>query len=143
MQREVEDTAAVIMLWPGESTLNYPHWQLAIPGGMLIALVAVLHVFVSHFAVGGGFFLVLTERLARQQKDASLLAYCRRHSRFFALLTLVFGAISGVGIWFTIGLVSPGGDIVADSHLCVGMGDRVGLLFRRDCRGNHLLQNLG
>jgi mono/diheme cytochrome c family protein/cytochrome bd-type quinol oxidase subunit 1 len=87
--------------------LNYPHWQLAIPGGMLIALVAVLHVFVSHFAVGGGFFLVVTESLARRQKDAAMLDYCRRHSRFFALLTLVFGAISGVGIWFTIGLVSP------------------------------------
>ncbi len=87
--------------------MNYPHWQLAIPGGMLIALVAVLHVFVSHFAVGGGFFLVVTESLARRQKDAVLLEYCRRHSRFFALLTLVFGAISGVGIWFTIGLVSP------------------------------------
>jgi mono/diheme cytochrome c family protein len=74
---------------------------------MLIALVAVLHVFVSHFAVGGGFFLVTTERMARQEKDASLLDYCKRHSKFFALLTLVFGAISGVGIWFTIGLVSP------------------------------------
>jgi mono/diheme cytochrome c family protein len=87
--------------------LNYPHWQLAVPGGMLIALVAVLHVFVSHFAVGGGFFLVMTETLARRQKDAALLDYCRRHSKLFALLTLVFGAISGVGIWFTIGLVSP------------------------------------
>jgi mono/diheme cytochrome c family protein len=87
--------------------LNYPHWQLAVPGGMLIALIAVLHVFVSHFAVGGGFFLVVTESLARRQKDAALLDYCRRQSRFFALLTLVFGAISGVGIWFTIGLVSP------------------------------------
>jgi mono/diheme cytochrome c family protein/cytochrome bd-type quinol oxidase subunit 1 len=87
--------------------LNYPQWQLAFPGGMLIALVAVLHVFISHFAVGGGFFLVLTESLARRQRDVVLLDYCRRHSRFFALLTLVFGAISGVGIWFTIGLVSP------------------------------------
>ena len=87
--------------------MNYPHWQLAIPGGMLIALVAVLHVFVSHFAVGGGFFLVVTENLARRRKDAAVLEYCRRHSKFFALLTLVFGAISGVGIWFTIGLVSP------------------------------------
>src|ERR1017187_605494 len=74
---------------------------------MLIALVAVLHVFVSHFAVGGGFFLVVTETLARRQKDAAVLDYCRRHSNFFMLLTLVFGAISGVGIWFTIGLVSP------------------------------------
>ena len=87
--------------------MNYPHWLLAMPGGLLIALVAVPHVFVSHFAVGGGFFLVSTEARARKQNDAALLAYCKRHSKFFALLTLVFGAITGVGIWFTIGLVSP------------------------------------
>ena len=87
--------------------MNYPHWQLPVPGGMLIALVAVLHVFVSHFAVGGGFFLVVTETIARKNNDVTLLDYCRRQSKFFALLTLVFGAISGVGIWFTIGLVSP------------------------------------
>jgi mono/diheme cytochrome c family protein len=74
---------------------------------MLIALIAVLHVFISHFAVGGGFFLVVTESLARRQKDAALLNYCRRQTTFFALLTLVLGAITGVGIWFTIGLVSP------------------------------------
>ncbi|HEU4522371.1 MAG TPA: c-type cytochrome, partial [Thermoanaerobaculia bacterium] len=30
-----------------------------------------------------------------------------RHSRFFVLLTVVFGAVTGVGIWFTIGLVHP------------------------------------
>jgi mono/diheme cytochrome c family protein len=77
------------------------------PGGLLIALVAVPHVFVSHFAVGGGFFLVATEARARKQNDSVLLDYVRRHSKFFALLTLVFGAITGVGIWFTIGLVSP------------------------------------
>ncbi len=87
--------------------MNYPYWQLGFPGGVLIALVAVLHVFVSHFAVGGGFFLVATEARARRTNDAALLAYCKRHATFFALLTLVFGAVSGVGIWFTIGLVSP------------------------------------
>src|SRR5438045_2305079 len=74
--------------------LNYPHWLLAMPGGLLIALIAVPHVFVSHFAVGGGFFLVSTEARARKQNDAALLAYCKRHSKFFALLTLVFGAIT-------------------------------------------------
>ena len=87
--------------------MNYPVWQLPFPGGILIALVAVTHVFVSHFAIGGGAFLVLSERRAYRENDPSLLAYVRRHSRFFALLTLVFGALSGVGIWFTIGLVSP------------------------------------
>ena len=58
--------------------MNYPHWLLAIPGGMLIARIAVPHVFVSHFAIGGGFFLVSTEGRARRQKDAALLDYCRR-----------------------------------------------------------------
>lgn len=87
--------------------MNYPIWQLGFPGGLLIAIVAVTHVFVSHFAVGGGAFLVVSEARAYRNNDNALLAYVRRHSKFFALLTLVFGAISGVGIWFTIGLVSP------------------------------------
>jgi mono/diheme cytochrome c family protein len=86
--------------------LNYPIWSLPSPG-LLIAAVAILHVFVSHFAVGGGLFLVVAERRARRQHDDAVLAFVRRLSRVFVLLTLVFGAISGVGIWFTIGLVSP------------------------------------
>lgn len=86
--------------------MNYPVWDIP-ASGLLIALIAILHVFVSHFAVGGGFYLVLTERRARRDGDAPLLDYAKRLSRFFILLTLVFGAISGVGIWFTIGLVHP------------------------------------
>lgn len=86
--------------------MNYPLWELP-AAGLLIAVVAVLHVFVSHFAVGGGLFLVLTERKARREDDPALLDYVRRLSRFFILLTLVFGAVTGVGIWFTIGLVHP------------------------------------
>ena len=86
--------------------MNYPIWDLPAPG-LLIAAVAILHVFVSHFAVGGGLFLVWTEAKARREGDVALLDYVKRHSRFFILLTLVFGAITGVGIWFTIGLVHP------------------------------------
>ena len=87
--------------------MNYPVWQLGFPGGLLIAAVAVLHVFISHFAVGGGAYLVLTERRAYARNDSELLAYVRHHSKFFVLLTVVLGAVTGVGIWFTIGLVSP------------------------------------
>ncbi|MGO9346775.1 MAG: c-type cytochrome [Terriglobales bacterium] len=87
--------------------MNYPVWQLGFPGGLLIAAVAVLHVFISHFAIGGGAYLVLTERRAYSQNDLELLGYVRHHSKFFALLTVVLGAVTGVGIWFTIGLVSP------------------------------------
>ncbi len=87
--------------------MNYPIWDVAFGAGMLIAVVAILHVFVSHFAVGGGLFLVVTERRARRKNDLELLAWLKRHTRFFVLATVVFGAISGVGIWFTIGLISP------------------------------------
>ncbi|MFZ0745257.1 MAG: c-type cytochrome [Terracidiphilus sp.] len=87
--------------------MNFPVWDVAFGAGLLMALVAGLHVFVSHFAVGGGLFLVLTERKARQDQDAELLGWLKFHTRFFVLLTVVFGAVSGVGIWFTIGLISP------------------------------------
>jgi len=87
--------------------MNYPVWDVSFGAGLLIALVAILHVFVSHFAVGGGLFLVVTERRARRRNDSALLAWLKKHTKFFVLVTVVFGAISGVGIWFTIGLISP------------------------------------
>ena len=33
--------------------MNYPIWELPAPG-LLIAAVAIVHVFIAHFAVGGG-----------------------------------------------------------------------------------------
>lgn len=90
--------------------MNYPVWDVPLMGGgMLIGLIAILHVFVAHFAVGGGLFLVWTEARAYRQGDGQLLDYVRRHSSFFVLLVLVFGAVSGVGIWWSIGLVHPPG----------------------------------
>ncbi len=89
--------------------MNYPVWDPGFAHGVLIAAVAILHVYISHFAIGGGLFLVVTETLARRRNDAGLLDYLHLHSRFFILLTLVFGAITGVGIWFTIGLINPAG----------------------------------
>ena len=74
---------------------------------MAIGIIAILHVFVSHFAVGGGLFLPLTERKAYRENNPALLEYVKSHSKFFVLVVLVFGAVSGVGIWWNIGLVSP------------------------------------
>lgn len=88
--------------------MNYPIWEIPLlGGGTLIALVAIVHVFVSHFAIGAGFYLVWTERQARRTGDSALLDFAKAHSRFFILLVLVFGAVTGVGIWWTIGLVNP------------------------------------
>ncbi len=90
--------------------MNYPVWLLDFfGGGTLIALIAVVHVYVSHFAVGGGLFLVLTELKGLRENSPAILEYTRKHARFFLLLTMVFGGLTGVAIWFTIALLSPSG----------------------------------
>ncbi len=88
--------------------MNYPVWQLDIfGGGFLIAVVAVVHVFVSHFAVGGGLFLVLVEMKGLRENNRAIIDYTKKHTKFFLLLTMVFGGMTGVGIWFTIALLNP------------------------------------
>ncbi len=88
--------------------MNYPVWNLTtFGGGFLIALVAIVHVLVSHFAVGGGAYLVLLESKAYRENNQNLLDYVKKHSKFFMLLTMVFGGLTGVGIWWTIALLNP------------------------------------
>jgi mono/diheme cytochrome c family protein len=87
--------------------MNYPFWDQPFGYGLLMAAMAVLHVFVSHFAIGGGLYLVITEQRARKHNDRPTLLYLEKLSKFFALTTLVFGAVTGVGIWFIIGLLNP------------------------------------
>ena len=88
--------------------MHYPWWYVPVlTSPMLIAAISVLHVLVSHYAVGGGLFLAVETAYAYRHRDRDYLAYLRRHAGFFVLLTVVFGAITGVGIWWTIGLASP------------------------------------
>ncbi|MBN2645332.1 MAG: c-type cytochrome [Desulfuromonadaceae bacterium] len=88
--------------------MNYPVWYLPeIGGGLLMVLIAVTHVFVSHFAVGGGLYLVATEHRARRANDFEMLEFLKKHTKFFMLVSMVYGGVTGVGIWFTIGLIQP------------------------------------
>ena len=85
----------------------YPFWDVPFSYGILMAVIAVLHVFVSHFAIGGGLFLVVTEHRARRAGDTATLEFLQKLSKMFVLVSLVFGALTGVGIWFIIGLLNP------------------------------------
>ena len=88
--------------------MNYPVWQIEfLGGGFLIAVIAIIHVYIAQFAVGGGLFLVLTEHLGRRRNDQSIIDFVKKHTKFFLLLTMVAGALTGVGIWFTISLLNP------------------------------------
>jgi len=43
--------------------------EIGIGGGVLMAVVAVTHVIVAHFAVGGGLLIAVTESLAMRRGD--------------------------------------------------------------------------
>jgi len=88
--------------------MHYPWWYVPfLTSPMLIAAIATIHIFVAMYAVGGGMFLAVEAHYAHRNQDRPYLAYLRDHAWFFILLTVVFGAITGVGIWWTIGLASP------------------------------------
>jgi cytochrome bd-type quinol oxidase subunit 1 len=100
--------------------MNYPLWSIpSLGGSWVVGLISIIHVFISHFAVGGGIFFAVTEYLALQRSDSNNLAlrhnsemlytYLRKHSKFFMMVTTVAGSVTGVGIWFSISLVSPDG----------------------------------
>jgi cytochrome bd-type quinol oxidase subunit 1 len=88
--------------------MNYPFWDIPYLGsGWVIGIIAIFHVMISQFAVGGGLYLPLAERKALREGRADWLAELVGYSKFFLILTGVFGTISGVGIWFAIGLTNP------------------------------------
>ncbi|MGA3135462.1 MAG: cytochrome ubiquinol oxidase subunit I [Terracidiphilus sp.] len=92
--------------------MNYPFWNIPYLGsGWVIGIIAIFHVMISQFAVGGGLYLPMAERKALRMTDpetrAAWLAQLVGYSKFFLILTGVFGTVSGVGIWFAIGLTHP------------------------------------
>lgn len=88
--------------------MNYPVWDVPILGsGWVIGIIAIFHTLISQFAVGGGLYLALAEHKALKDGREDWLPMLRKHSKFFLIVTGVFGAVSGVGIWFAIGLANP------------------------------------
>ena len=87
--------------------MDYPIWDVAMGGGVLMGLVAITHVIVSHFAIGGGLVIAVTETLAVRRGDPELRDLAKRSSLMLILVSTVFGAISGVGIWVVAGLIAP------------------------------------
>lgn len=88
--------------------MHYPFWYVpGLTSPMWIAVVAVIHVFLAMYAVGGSILLAYQTRLAYKLQDTEYLRYLRDHAWFFIVITLVFSSLLGVGIWWTIGLASP------------------------------------
>jgi cytochrome d ubiquinol oxidase subunit I len=91
--------------------MNYPVWDIPFLGaGLVVAIIAIIHVLISHFAIGGGAFLFVAEIWSDRQPDGERIrAWLHKYATFFLVYTTVFGAMTGVGIWFSIQLASPEG----------------------------------
>jgi len=92
--------------------MNYPFWYIPHLGsGWVIGIIAIFHVMISQFAVGGGLYLPMAERKALRMGDKKIAdAWFKQlasHSKFFLQVTGIYGTVSGVGIWFAIGLTHP------------------------------------
>jgi cytochrome bd-type quinol oxidase subunit 1 len=88
--------------------VEYPIFHVPMLGGsMLIAGVAIFHAFIAHFSVGSGFLMALAERRAIRDGDEPMRSALRRYAFGVLLVPYVLGTVTGVGIWFTIALVSP------------------------------------
>ena len=76
--------------------MDYPIWELAMGGGMLMAIVAIPHVVVSHFAIGGGLLIVVTESLAVKRNDPELRELARRSSLVLILVSTFSARFPGL-----------------------------------------------
>ncbi|MBI3009488.1 MAG: hypothetical protein HYY57_00675 [Candidatus Omnitrophica bacterium] len=93
--------------------MHYPFWHVpGLTAPMLIAFIAVFHIFVALYAVGGGLFLAVETRFAYQKGRKDYLEYLHLHTRFFILLTVGFSFANGV----------------FDSCICFWLGDGVRIL---------------
>jgi mono/diheme cytochrome c family protein len=89
--------------------MNYPVWEVPVLGsGLVVAIIAIIHVLISHLAIGGGAFLFVAELWSdRQPNGARIREWLHKYATYFLVYTTVFGAVTGVGIWFAIQLASP------------------------------------
>ncbi len=88
--------------------MNYPIWDVfGLGAGLVVAIIAIIHILISHIAIGGGAFLFVAEVWAGKQPDAERVrAWLHKYATFFLVYTTVFGAVTGIGIWFAIQLAS-------------------------------------
>ncbi|MCB2187704.1 MAG: cytochrome C [Deltaproteobacteria bacterium] len=84
-----------------------------VPGlgqGMTIALVAVLHVVLSHgLALGVVSLVVLLEHLALRRNDPALADLAQHLLKPAVVIITAVGAVTGAGIWFTVSVLAPAG----------------------------------
>jgi hypothetical protein len=89
--------------------MDFPLFHLDFFGNrMLIAVIAITHVFISHLlAVGALPLITLLEHRAHRRGDQAGDKLAYRVLGVAFVITTSVGALTGVGIWFSTALVNP------------------------------------
>jgi hypothetical protein len=69
--------------------------------GLIMAAVAIFHVFLAQFAVGGGILLTYFQWLAMTGRNPHAQRFVEGYFKVLVLVSFVLGALTGVAIWFT------------------------------------------
>lgn len=69
--------------------------------GLVMGGVAIVHVFLAQFAVGGGMLLCYFQWLAMTGRNPHARTFVDGYFKVLVLVSFVLGALTGVGIWFT------------------------------------------
>src|SRR5699024_4147802 len=76
--------------------------------GTVIAIIAIIHVIISHgVAIGAITLMVSMEYVGIKKNDEGLLSVARKFSKWILILTTTVGALTGVGIWFSTTVIQP------------------------------------
>lgn len=91
--------------------IDFPIYQVPYLGnGMTIALDAVIHVILGHgFAIGAFTMVVYAEWMGFKHKSIHWETFAKDFIRPLIIIITGVGAVTGVGIWFTISALAPRG----------------------------------
>ena len=89
--------------------MNFPSVDYSWFGnGSVIALIAIVHVVISHgVAIGTIALMVTMEYRAVRTKNAKLDQLAKKIAKWVLIITTTVGAMTGVGIWFSTTVIQP------------------------------------
>ncbi|HEX6593265.1 MAG TPA: c-type cytochrome [Bacillota bacterium] len=89
--------------------MNFPVVEFPWLGnGTVIAIIAIIHVIISHgVAIGATTLMVSMEFVGIRKNNEGLISMARKFSKWILIITTTVGAITGVGIWFSTMVIQP------------------------------------
>jgi len=86
----------------------YPIWEVPrLTAGMIIGLIATFHMLPVYLSTSAMWLNVWIERKSLRENRPELMAFVKRYAKLVLIFSYVFGALSGVGIWFSATVAAP------------------------------------